>query len=249
MESLKGKAVLVTGATSGIGKKTALEFAKMGAKVAISGRREKEGAEVVKQIESVGASGLFVKCDVAVEADVKQVVDRVQKAFGGLNYCFANAGVWGDPKPIVDEQQANIDQIIDINVKGMLYTLKHVAPHIAATGGGAVVTNASILGVRPMPGFGVYNASKFAVVGITRTLALELAGKGVRVNCVSPGPIETDMLHSASGGDPTQFAGIIPMKRIGQPKEIADVVLWLCSDKSSFVNGQIISIDGGYTAG
>ena len=249
MESLKGKSVLVTGATSGIGKVTALEFAKVGAKVAISGRREKEGEEVVKQIESLGGVGLFVKCDVTEEADVQRSIARVQETFGALNFCFANAGFWGDPKPMVDEQQANIDHVIDINVKGMLYTLKHVVSPIASGGGGAIVTNASILGIRPMPGFGVYNASKFAVVGMTRTLALELGEKGVRVNCVAPGPSETEMLHDASGGDPSQFAGIIPMKRIGQPNEIADTVLWLCSEKSSFVNGQVISIDGGYTAG
>lgn len=249
MSEFKDKVILVTGATSGIGKATALEFAKVGAKVAISGRREKEGAEVVKEIERLGGKGLFIKADTAIEADVKKMVSATVEQFGELNHAFVNAGVWGDPKPLIEESIENINSVIDINVKGVLLAIKHIAPQIVRAGGGSIVTNSSILGVRAMPGFSVYNASKFAVVGITRTAAIELAANKVRVNCVAPGPIETDMLSAASGGDPHAFSQMIPMQRIGQPVEIASTVLWLCSAGASYVNGQVIAVDGGYTAG
>jgi len=249
MGEFKNKVVLITGGTSGIGKTTALAFAKEGAKVAISGRREKEGQEVAALISDSGGEGFFVKADVSDEAQTLAMVNQTVEKFGELQYAFANAGVWGDPKPAVDETKSNIDEVIDINVKGVLYTVKHVAPSIVAAGGGAIVTNASLLGLRPMSGFSVYNASKFAVVGYTRTVALELAEQGVRVNCVAPGPIETEMLISASDGDHTGFAQMLPMKRIGKPEEIADAVLWFCSERSSFVTGQTVAIDGGYCAG
>lgn len=249
MSELNNKVVLITGATSGIGKETALAFAKAGARVAITGRREKEGNQVVEEIKELGAEGFFVRADTSIEADVAKMTAAVVENFSEINAAFINAGVWGDPQEIVNESQENIDSVIDINVKGVILALKHIAPEIAKSGGGSIVTNSSILGMRAMPGFSVYNASKFAVVGLTKTAALELSAQNIRVNCVAPGPIETDMLNSASGGDPSAFGQMIPMGRIGQPKEIAEAVLWLASDKSSYVNGQIIAVDGGYTAG
>ncbi len=249
MDEFKGKVALVTGSTSGLGKEAALAFGKTGAKVVITGRREKEGAETAQEIESAGGEALFVQCDVADEEQVRALVKQIKDSFGEISYCFANAGVWGDPQSVVDETKENIDKVIDINVKGMFYTLKHVIPSIVANGGGAVVTNSSILGLSPMPGFSVYNASKFAVEGLTRTAAQEFAEKNVRINSVAPGPIETDMLLKASGGDTSSFAEIIPMKRTGRPEEIANTVLFLCSSAASFINGQSIAVDGGYTAG
>ncbi len=249
MSNLKGKSVLVTGATSGIGKDTALAFAKAGAKVAISGRRAELGEKIVAEITELGAEGLFIQGDVSVESDVKKMVKETVSKFGELNIAFANAGVWGDPKPIVEEQKENIDSVIDINVKGVIYTIKHAASALAQAGGGSIITNSSILGSRPMPGFSVYNASKFAVEGLTRTAAQELAAQKIRVNCVAPGPIETDMLAAASGGDTSGFGKMLPMQRVGKTSEIADTVLWLASDNSSFITGQVIAVDGGYCAG
>jgi len=248
MSDFKNKTVLVTGGTSGIGEDTALRFAQAGAQVAISGRREKEGREVVKRIEESGGQGLFIQADVAEESQVKETISTTVGHFGDLHIVFANAGVWGDPKSVVDEQKSNIDSVIDINVKGILYTLKHAVPQLIASGGGSIVTNASILGQRPMAGYSVYNASKFAVIGITRTVALELAEKNIRVNCVSPGPIETEMIHIASGGNPSAFGDQMPMKRIGAPGEISNTVLFLCSEGASYITGQVISVDGGYCA-
>lgn len=246
--SFENKTVLVTGSTSGIGKATALRFAELGANVVVTGRREAEGSATAKQIESKGARAFYVAGDVSNESDVVNICSRVKKTFGHLDFVFANAGVWGNPQPIAEENEANINQIIDINIKGVLYTLKHTIPMLAANGGGSIVTNASVLGIRPMPGTMVYNASKFAVVGITKTAALECAELKIRVNCVAPGPIETDMLTSALGNGASELAKQLPLKRLGEVNDIANTVLWLCSPEAGFITGQIIPVDGGMSA-
>lgn len=248
METFRNKVVLITGATSGMGIDTAMAFAKEGAKVVITGRREKEGSSAAEAISKLGTKCVFLQGDVSKEADVQQMVKRAVDAFGEINICFANAGIWGSAKPLLEETAANIDATIDINVKGVMYTLKHVIPELVRAGGGSVITNASVLGIRPQAGSAIYNASKFAVIGLTRTVAQEVAAQGVRVNCVAPGPIDTEMLHNATGGHADEFGKTLPMGRIGKGSEIAQTVMWLASDASSYITGQTISVDGGFCA-
>jgi NAD(P)-dependent dehydrogenase (short-subunit alcohol dehydrogenase family) len=243
---MKGKIVLITGATSGIGRDTALECAKLGATVIATGRRTSLGEQLVQEIETLGASGKFLTMDVSKEADVMAGMKYIQDTWGHVDYAFLNAGAWGDPKPVVEETSNNIDMVIDVNVKGMLYCFKHLLPITAE--GGSIVNNASILGTRGLPGFSVYAASKGAVISLTASIALEVVAKNIRVNCVSPGPIDTDMLKLASGGDSSNSAGIVPMKRVGTSSEVTSVVLWLFGSGSSYITGQVLNIDGGYTA-
>jgi NAD(P)-dependent dehydrogenase (short-subunit alcohol dehydrogenase family) len=249
MEKFKNKVVVITGATSGIGKETAIAFAKEGAKVVITGRREKEGANVAEEITKLGAKCLFVQADVSKESDVKQIVKKTIDAFGEINICFANAGIWGDAKPLLEETSENIDAVIDINVKGVFYTLKNIIPEIVRAGGGSAITTSSVLGIRPSAGSSVYNASKFAVIGLTKTVAQEVGGQKVRVNCVAPGPIDTDMLRDALEENAEEFGKTLPLNRIGNPNEIAQAVMWLASEDSSYVTGQVITVDGGFCAG
>lgn len=249
MDKFKNKVVVITGATSGIGKETAIAFAKEGAKVVITGRREKEGASVAEEITKLGGECLFIQADVSKESDVKQIVKSAVNKFGGINICFANAGIWGDAKPVIEETSENIDAVIDINVKVVFYTLKNVIPEIAKAGGGSVVTTSSVLGIQPKAGSSVYNASKFAVIGLTRTVAQEVGSQKVRVNCVAPGPIDTDMLRTALGDNAEEFGKSLPLGRNGTPNEIAQAVMWLASNDSSYVTGQVITVDGGFCAG
>jgi NAD(P)-dependent dehydrogenase (short-subunit alcohol dehydrogenase family) len=250
---LEDKVALVTGGGSGIGRASALAFAEAGAKVVITGRRETEGYETLALIEENGGQGLFIKGDVTSEADVKQLVAQTLATYGRLDAAFNNAGIEGEVgKPTHEQSVANFHSVMDINVLGVLLAMKHEIAAMLKNGGGAIVNNASVGGLIGFPGVSVYVASKHAVLGLTKTAALEYAKQGIRVNAVSPGGIETPMLHRFTGGPATesfnQLAGLHPIGRLGRPEEIAEAVVWLCSEKASFVTGQSLTADGGWTA-
>jgi NAD(P)-dependent dehydrogenase (short-subunit alcohol dehydrogenase family) len=249
--AFEGKTALVTGATSGIGRSTALAFAKAGAQVALFGRRQEEGDAAVKEITAAGGKAIFVQGDISKEEDVQRLVKTTVNTFGGLNFAFNNAGVEGDFVPTHEQTAENARTVMDINVLGVLFSMKHEIPAILASGGGAIVNTSSILGQRGIQGGSVYNASKFAVNGMTQVAALEYTGEGIRINSVCPAVIETDMADRFLGGN-EEMIGFMrsqhPIGRFGKSSEISDAVLWLCSEQASFVSGINLPLDGGYTA-
>jgi NAD(P)-dependent dehydrogenase (short-subunit alcohol dehydrogenase family) len=253
MKSFENKTVLITGGTSGIGKATALAFAKEGANVVVSGRRVAEGEQVAQEITSTGGSALFVQADVAREDDIIALVGKTTETFGGLDIAFNNAGVEGKFGPLTTEQTVeHYDYVCDINIRGVLLSMKHEIAAMLRSGGGAIVNNASIGGHIGFQGSSVYVASKWAVLGLTKTAALEFARQGVRVNSISPGTVQTEMFDRAFGEGETErkktLATQNPIGRIGTPEEIASAVLWLSSPGAAFTTGQDIIVDGGYTA-
>jgi len=247
---LSGKVALVTGGTSGIGKTTAIEFARAGAKVVLTGRREKEGAQVVDEIRKLGGDAAFVRADVAKDGDVKAMVNFTVGKFGRLDVAFNNAGVeWTGP--LDQATEAEYRRIFDINVWGVLNSMRHEIPLMLKTGGGAIVNNSSVAGHVGLAQVSVYIASKHAVEGLTKSIALEFAKQNIRVNAVAPGVIATDMLDRFAGKEGEMrdsLTSIIPVGRIGAGEEIAAAVLYLCSDDAKFTTGTSLVVDGGYLA-
>jgi len=249
---LQGKIALVTGGTSGIGRDAAILFAKAGAKVAVAGRREAEGNETVELIRAAGGEGLFVKADVSKAADVEALVQKVVEKFGRLDVAFNNAGIEGTWTRLIRQTEQDWDRTMEINLKGVWLCLKYEIRQMLRQGnGGAIVNMGSIAGQVGFAGAAAYTASKHAVIGLTKAAALEYARNGIRINTVCPGAIETPMserLYSAPAVHKFVL-GCHPIGRFGRPGEIAEAVVWMCSDRASFMTGQALVLDGGFLAG
>ena len=249
---LRGKVAIVTGGTSGIGRDTAVLFAKAGAKVVVAGRREAEGKETIDLIRAAGGDGLLVKTDVSRAADVLALVQKTVEKFGRLDVAFNNAGIEGSWSPIAEQSEEDWDSTVDINLKGVWLCLKYEIQQMLKQGGGGVIVNmASVAGFIGSAGAATYCASKHGVMALTKSAALETARSGIRVNVVCPAVIETPMGERLWGApEAKKFAlGLHPIGRFGRPEEIADAVLWMCSDGASFMTGQSLVLDGGFLAG
>lgn len=246
-----GKVALVTGATSGIGRVTAELFAKEGAKVAVTGRRQELGDLLVREIADAGGEAVFFRGDASKEDHIKAAVSGTVERFGRLDIAFNNAGVEGALAPTVEQTEDNYRHVMDINVLGVLLSMKHQIPAMMKTGGGSIINNASIAGLIGMAGGTVYFASKHAVIGLTKCAALEVARSNIRVNAVAPGAIETEMYERFTGGDAgaqEQFKSLHPVGRAGRSEEVAEAVLYLASDAASFTTGVTLPVDGGFVA-
>ena len=250
--ALEGKVALVTGGTSGIGRDTAVLFAKAGAKVVVAGRREPEGNETIELIRTAGGDGLFVKADISKASEVDALIQNAVNRFGRLDIAFNNAGVEGAWAPIVRQSEEDWDRTIDINLKGVWLCLKYeIRQMLRQAGGGAIVNMASITGLIGSVGAGAYSASKHGVIGLTKTAALENAKSGIRINAICPGFTETPMADRIFRV-PKLYKYVLschPIGRLGRPAEIAEAVLWMCSDRASFMTGQSLILDGGFLAG
>lgn len=258
---LKGKSVLITGGTTGIGRAAAVEFTRAGANVLVTGRRAEQGEQTVRAANDVatgGANARFFQGDVTEESSIRAAVDAAVKAFGGLHIAFNNAGL-EIVGPTVEAKAEDYRKVFDINVLGVLLSMKHEIPAITSTigasggggggGGGAIINNESIAGRIGMPGVGIYVASKHAVLGLTKCAALETAKQGIRINAVSPAAIGTDMFERfAPDAQSREYMNNLhPIGRIGQPDEVAKAVLFLASSASSFITGHDLLVDGGFT--
>jgi NAD(P)-dependent dehydrogenase (short-subunit alcohol dehydrogenase family) len=242
--------VLITGALAGIGRATALAFAKEGARLVVSGRRDDAGEKLVAELRGLGTEAEFIRADVRHEADVQNLVDKTVARFGRLDVAVNNAGTEGKPGPVTEQTAESYAATFDTNVLGVILSMKHELRIMQAQGSGSIVNLSSTMGHRGAPGASIYTASKHAVEGLTKSAALEAAAFGVRVNAVAPGPVETEMLTRFTG-NADRKAGLvagIPLKRAGRPEEIADAIVFASSDKASFISGQIIAVNGGKTA-
>jgi NAD(P)-dependent dehydrogenase (short-subunit alcohol dehydrogenase family) len=242
--------VLITGALTGIGRATALAFAREGADVVVSGRRDDAGQALVTELRALGAEAEFVHADVRHERDVQNLIDKTVARFGRLDVAVNNAGTEGKPGPVTEQTADSYAATFDTNVLGVLLSMKHELRVMQAQGFGSIVNLSSTMGQRGAPGASLYAASKHAVEGLTKSAALEGAAFGVRVNAVAPGPIETAMLDRFTGNADRKAGMVagIPLKRAGRPEEIADAIVFAASAKASFITGQIINVNGGKTA-
>jgi len=247
---MTGPVVLITGALTGIGRATALAFAREGARLVVSGRREEEGRKLAAELEKLGAEAEFVRSDVRHEAEIRSLVDKTVARFGRLDVAVNNAGTEGTPGPLTEQTAETYAATFDTNVLGTLLSMKHELRVMVPQGHGSIVNVSSTYGRSGAAGASVYVASKHAVEGLTKAAALEVAESGVRVNVVAPGPIETGMLNRFTGTAEKKAAlvGGVPVKRVGKPEEIAQAILFVASDKASFMTGASIAVDGGKLA-
>lgn len=248
---LDNKIALVTGAGSGIGRATALVFAREGAKVVVSDIVVEGGQETVQQIEAAGGESIFVKADVSQAADVETLIAKAVETYGRLDCAFNNAGIEGGVKPTIDCTEEEFDRTIAVNLTGVWLCMKYEIQQMLSQGGGTIVNTASAAGLVGFPGLPDYVASKHGVVGLTKTAALEYAKSGIRVNAVCPGVIQTPMVERGaqlSPGFDELAVSMEPVGRFGQPAEVGEAVVWLCSDAASFVTGIPMQVDGGLVA-
>jgi NAD(P)-dependent dehydrogenase (short-subunit alcohol dehydrogenase family) len=242
--------VLITGALTGIGRATALAFAQEGAQLVVSGRREEEGQKLAAELRKLGGEAEFIRSDVRHEAEIRSLVDKTVARFGRLDVAVNNAGTEGTPGPVTEQTAETYAATFDTNVLGTLLSMKHELRVMLPQGHGSIVNVSSTYGRRGAAGASVYVASKHAVEGLTEAAALEVAESGVRVNVVAPGPIETGMLNRFTGTAEKKAALVagVPVKRVGTPEEIAQTILFVASDKASFMTGASIAVDGGKSA-
>ena len=251
MSAFAGKVALVTGASSGLGEATALRFAQEGAKVVVVARRVDQGTGVVRRIEAAGGEALFVQADVSRGADAERMVAAALDRFGRLDIAVNNAGIAG-PRftPIADVTEAQWDEVMGVNLKGVWLCMKHEIPALLAVGGGAIVNVASIYGLKPSDiGHASYSTSKFGVVGLTQSAASDYGQMGLRINAIAPGFTRSEMVDPDRPGAAERYQALISrhsgMKRLGQAEEAANAIVWLCSGAASYVNGAVLAVDGG----
>jgi len=244
------KVAIIKGGSSGIGRATAVALAKEGVKVTVAARRVKEGEETVHLVKEAGSDGIFVKTDVANEDDVRSLVERTIEIYGKLDYAFNNAGIGEMRTPLIEQKSDVFDQVMNVNVKGVWLCMKYEIPQMIRSGRGAIVNMSSVAGVMGFPQIPIYVASKHAVLGLTKSAALEYAKSGIRINAIAPGTVDTDPVRiGRAAQDNKQFLETLksmhPIVRIADPEEMANAVVWLLSDKASFVLGHTLLVDGG----
>lgn len=251
MSEFDGKVAIGTGASAGIGRAAAIAFAREGARVVIAARRQAECEQTLALVEQAGGNGSYVRTDVTREDEVAALVSRTLHTYGRLDFAFNNAGIEGTLGPVTGQTEANFRAVFDINVLGVMLCMKHELPPMQKQGAGVIVNCASVGGLVGFAGASVYSASKHAVIGLTRSVALETARSGVRINALSPSATDTSMFARFTSHDSAtqrEVAQSIPMGRIGKVEEMAGAVLFLCSDRANFLTGQSITVDGGLTA-
>ncbi len=252
MLEFEGKVALVTGASSGIGRATALAFARRGANVVVADINEPGAMETIKMIGVLGGDALFVRTDVSKPQQVEAMVAKALQAFGRLDYACNNAGIEGVSAPTADYPIDKWQCVLDVNLTGVWLSMKYEIPAMLKSGGGAIVNMSSILGQVGFANAPAYTATKHGVLGLTKVAAMEYAAQGIRVNAVCPAFIDTPMLERAGLKDSPAFmdmvVGLHPIGRLGTPEEVAEAVVWLCADKSSFVLGESLLVDGGYVS-
>lgn len=248
---LEGKVALITGGGSGIGRATALAFVREGAKVVVADVVEEGGQETVRLVQAAGGEASFRACDVSDARQVESLIGQVVETHGRLDCAFNNAGIEGAAVRTADYTEADWDRVIAVDLKGVWLCMKHEIQQMLSQGGGAIVNTASAAGLVGSHGMPAYSAAKHGVVGLTKVAALEYARQGIRVNAVCPGVIQTPMVERLIAGHPRLEARLIggePIGRAGRPEEIAEAVVWLCSDAASFVTGHPMAVDGGFVA-
>lgn len=242
---------LVTGAAHGIGRATALAFARAGADVMVADVHDEDGERVVSEIEALGRRAAYAHCDVADPHSVSALMEKLDSTFGRLDYACNNAGIEGEQAPTADSPLENFDRVISVNLRGVFICMKAELAAMADNEAGAIVNMASVAGLIGFPGLPAYCASKGGVVQLTKTAAVEYAERNIRVNAVCPGAVQTDMIDRITGKEAEtveQFRALHPMNRFASPEEIADTVVWLCSSGAGFVTGQALAVDGGLVA-
>ncbi len=251
MGSMQDRVAIVTGASAGIGRAAALAFAREGAQLSLADRDDDRGEKLVAELAELGTDACFTHTDVSDPDSVAAMVDATVRRFGRLDYAFNNAGIEGAQAPTADCTLENWNRTIGVNLTGVFLCMHAEIPRMLASGGGAIVNNSSVAGLVGFAGIPAYTASKHGIIGLTKTAALEYAEQGIRVNAVCPGVIDTEMIDRFTHDDPATRAQLLttePVGRLGGPQEIADAVVWLCSERASFVTGHALAVDGGFVA-